>query len=547
MPETDSRRAAARSLARGGLANLVGAGVTGLSTLLLTVVVARATSRADAGVFFSGTSIFLVVSSLGQLGTATGVVYFVVRARTTGQGDSTATVVRTALRPVLVVGVLAAIGVATAAPYLASLAAHAHRSDLRTYLWVLAAAIPLAGIETVWLAATRGTGAMRPTVMIEMIGRPLAQLVAVAVVAPTGSVVGTALAWATPYAGAALLSHRAWRRLAPTAPASRHLEGFWRFTAPRALTSVLQMLIQRLDIVLVGAIAGVAAAAVYTAATRLVVAGQFAVTAFTQATQPRLGAAITAGDRAGSREVYRLSTAWLVLLAWPLYLTLWVFGPTVLGIFGASYHAGFAVLSWLCVAMLLSTACGLADVVLSMGGRTSWNLTNAAVALAVNVGLDLWLIPGHGLEGAAIGWALAIVVRNLLAVGQVLASQRIHPMGAGVLAALSLSALAYGAIPLAVRVWWGAGVLPMVLAIAVGTTVWAALAWLGRRTLRLDVVLPRRRRDHNTGEAEDERSSDDLGRLDGGVTGRSRGGAVARPGRSASGEPTVSAAAGPPA
>ena len=114
-------------------------------------------------------------------------------------------------------------------------------------------------------------------------------------------------------------------------------------------------------------------------------------------------------------------------ISWPLYLLLIVFGGPLLRIFGASYSAGTSVLVLLALSMLVATGCGVVDVVLAMAGHTSWNLGNAVLALAVNIGLDVWLIPAHGVLGAAIGWAVAIVVRNLAALIQVGVSARPAP------------------------------------------------------------------------------------------------------------------------
>src|SRR6185437_6664762 len=69
-------------------------------------------------------------------------------------------------------------------------------------------------------------------------------------------------------------------------PVDASTGGFWRFTAPRALASVAQIVIQRLDIVLVAVMRGPAEAAVYTAATRFLVVGQLANAAISMAAQP---------------------------------------------------------------------------------------------------------------------------------------------------------------------------------------------------------------------------------------------------------------------
>ncbi len=72
----------------------------------------------------------------------------------------------------------------------------------------------------------------------------------------------------------------------------------------------------------------------------------------------------------------------------------------------------------------------MVDMVLNMAGRTSWNLINVLLAVGVNLGLDLRLIPTQGILGAAIGWAAAIVVTNSLAVTQIAVAMRLHPRDA---------------------------------------------------------------------------------------------------------------------
>jgi len=54
-----------------------------------------------------------------------------------------------------------------------------------------------------------------------------------------------------------------------------------------------------------------------------------------------------------------------------------------------------------------------------MAGGSGRSLLNNALALAVDLVLDILLIPSMGMLGAAIGWAAAIVVRNVLPLLQV--------------------------------------------------------------------------------------------------------------------------------
>ena len=150
---------------------------------------------------------------------------------------------------------------------------------------------------------------------------------------------------------------------------------FWTFTGPRSIASVAQLALQRVDVLLVASLAGLGAAATYAVAGRFVVLGQFANQGISQAVQPRLAEALAVRDRAEANRLYRTATGWLVLLTWPLYLLVMAYAPLYLG---HLRHRPIAtappIVVVLAAAMMLATGCGMVDIVLSMAGKTSWNL-----------------------------------------------------------------------------------------------------------------------------------------------------------------------------
>jgi O-antigen/teichoic acid export membrane protein len=481
--------AATRRAARGSLANLAGAAVSAAATFALTVVVTRGISRPAAGVFFTATSLFLLATSVGQLGSGSGLVYFLSRCRARGTQGLVAAYLRAALRPVLVSGV--AMGVATfvfAGP-IAGWILPGH-PEAATYLRVLAVFVPLVGVENVALAASRGMGTMRANVVVEQVCRPLLQLALVAAAVAFSGVAGLGWAWAAGYAPAAAAAWWWWRRNRPRADRSavahpRLAGDFWRFTAPRSLASVAQQAMQRLDIVLVGALAGAVPAAVYAAATRFVVLGQMGRNAVSLAVQPQLAVSLARSDRSATNVLYQTSTAWLMAVTWPVYLVLTTFGGPLLHVFGSGYRTGATVLVLLALSMLVATFCGDVDVMLIMAGRTSWSLINVATAFGVNLGLDLWLIPTHGVLGAAVGWAVAIAVKNLSALIQVALVMRLHPFGRMTLAVACVSVAGYGVVPLLTRLALGPSAAALAVALVLGSFVYAGGLWTFRRVLRL--------------------------------------------------------------
>ena len=486
-------------MARGGVVNVLGTSAGAAMTFAVTVVITRGLDREVAGVFFATTSAFIILVAVTQLGTNTGLVYFGSRARALRQVELIPVYLRTASWPVLGWSALVAGALALSAPLLGPRLVPDQPDLAVAAVRLLAPFLVVAAVENLVVSATRGLGTMRPTALLTMVLRPLAQLVLVAVAQALGGHSDVVLAWGGGYLASACVGvlwlRRLHRRagLPLTAPGRRHRE-FWRFTAPRAFLTVAQIAMQRLDIILVGVLAGAVPAAVYTAATRFVVAGQMGTQAVSLAAQPHFAHHLAIDDEAGVRRLYSVSNAWLVLLTWPLYVLIAVFAGTIMTVFGDGYQEGARVVLVLSGALMLASLLGMVEVVLEMSGRTTWTLVNTVIALAVQVGLDVWLIPRFGVFGAALGWAGAIVVRKVLALVQVMGAAGLRPLSLPSVLAASLAVVGVGAPALVAR-----AVRDDVVGLAVGGAVGAALFVGGaialRRPLHLeDLVLALRSR-----------------------------------------------------
>ena len=87
--------------------------------------------------------------------------------------------------------------------------------------------------------------------------------------------------------------------------------------------------------------------------------------------------------------------------------------------------------------VMLATACGMADVVLTAAGHTGSSLANLAAAVATTVVLDLLLIPSLGSLRAALGWREGTAVKNLLPLWHIHRRYGLRPFGTRSLAALT--------------------------------------------------------------------------------------------------------------
>lgn len=544
----DSGPARVADVRRGSQLNLVAAAVSAVATTGVTIAVTRHYPRPVAGAFFTAISIFLIVGAVAGLGTNVGLTYFIAQLRSLGQESKIPAIMRIAIWPVVVVSIAAAGVLAVVAAPLAHLILSGRGTqggvtpaDVARALRSLAVMLPFAGLLNAFLGASRGYGDMRPSAWVGQMGLTVVRLAAVMLAVTAGTAAIIAPLWALPYLPMAVLAWLWGRRISrdherpqvklPDVPpevaallalatpvpsgsgrpplaygrplatspvpgrrmarrriAQHTARGFWAFTTPRAIANTAQNILQQIDIVLVAGIRGPAEAAIYTAATRFLVLGQLGGMAINRASQTRFTELFTLGDRRGANTIYRVTTAWFVVLLWPMYLLAVIFGPEVLPIFGKHYQAGSLVVVILGLTMLLSTACGQVDMVLITSGRSSWSLVNGLLTVAVNVGVDLLLIPRYGITGAAIGWAVAIVVSNVMPLIQLALVLGLHPFGRGTFVACAVAALSFGVLPFAARLALGHGVAAIAVGAAAGSIAYAMALRRFRGILRLPAL-----------------------------------------------------------
>jgi O-antigen/teichoic acid export membrane protein len=490
-------------LARRGTASVFGAAFSAVFGVLLVLVVTNGFTPATAGTLFASTAAFLIVESVALLGTDTGLVKVLPTQLASGRAVDARRTIVVAGAPVLVLATCGGI-----AMYVSASAVAPHLSGGQTtetmaaMLRALAFLLPVAALHDLVVASTRGFGTMRPTVLVENIGRLGLQAMAVLVawLAGAGPVV-LALAWSAPYAlglvAGALWLRRLLARSDAVGEAPRSWQEvnheFWSYTAPRAVARVTQTALKRSDIVLVAALASPAEAALYTAATRFVVFGQMFVQAVQQALSPQLSTLFAQGETRAANSVFQAATLWSMLAAWPIYLVTAAWAPGLMTVFGDGYVKASDVVVILSLTMLLATACGPVDAVLLMAGRSWLSLANSTLTLIVNVVLNVLLIPVWGIRGAAVAWAVAIVVRNLLPLAQVHKQLSMWPL-TRMSGRVALGAVAcFGGAGVLGRVL-GLPVLAQVSLMLVALAAYASGVWVLRAPLGLEVFRAALRR-----------------------------------------------------
>lgn len=489
-----------RSAARGGSLNLAGFVASGVLGFVLAITITRGLGDDGAGVLFSAIAVFTILSNVMELGADTGMVRFVARLRELGRSADLRRTVWIAIVPVAVLSVAASVATFVWAPSIARLFAHDRPDEVTHVLRLIAPFLPFATVSTVALAGTRGFGTMVPYASIEGFAKPAIRPLAVLAMLAGGlAVAEVALAWSVPEAlgcaAALTILFRLLRRderHAETDQRPRSLRtlaaDFWAFSAPRSLGAAFQVTVIYLDLLILGHFRSAAEVGIYGAASRIVTVGTFALQAVRLAIAPHISAMLTRQDREGARALYQTATWWLMAISWPVFLALATFAPLVLGVFGPEFVAGQTALLILSLAMLVNLGTGNVSMVLLMGGKSGWQLLNQGVSLAANIALNLWLIPRHGMNGAAVAWGVAIAIDNLMAVAEVRFLFGIGPFGAGYAVVVAATLACFGVTGVAARLLFGATFGSFALYAVVSCVAFALVLKRWKGVLRLDLL-----------------------------------------------------------
>ncbi|MBD3348737.1 MAG: oligosaccharide flippase family protein [Candidatus Eisenbacteria bacterium] len=144
------------------------------------------------------------------------------------------------------------------------------------------------------------------------------------------------------------------------------------------------------------------------------------------------------------RSLYSSLTRTILLIVVPAFCWLTGFGDDLLRVFGDEFADGYIALVILGVGVVVRCTVGTVGTMLVMSGHQKFNAANIVIVTAMNVGLNIVLIPRYGLLGAAIATAVSVSLIDIVGLLEVRLLIKIHPYRRAFLKVLlaSLAALA---------------------------------------------------------------------------------------------------------
>jgi O-antigen/teichoic acid export membrane protein len=191
-----------------------------------------------------------------------------------------------------------------------------------------------------------------------------------------------------------------------------------RFSAPIAIYSLLNLLIMRMDVLLLGILgprAGVSMATIGIFVASVEIAGGMRKVrqAFDPMFTPIIARQSAVRDQAAMEKSFAQLGRWVLAAQLPLMGVLCLAGGIGLDIFGPGFDRGTMWVALLAVAHATSSFVGLAETVI-MIQRPKLNLINSGLTVLLQFCTSLLLIPWLGATGAALAMVLAYVTQGVL-------------------------------------------------------------------------------------------------------------------------------------
>ena len=418
---------AAGSAALVGFGNIAGNILKNVSGIMIS----RGFSSSLFGLYSSSFTVVTLIASIFQLGLDNAMIRYVAVYRNKQQANSLRGLMIFCTALSGVAGIVGALFLLFAAPYIA-LTIYG-KARLLPLLLLMAPMIPLLCMQTIWFSGLQGFKAFKWRVLSERFLPPIGLILLlgagivlhyhsgfVALATLTSTLIGTMF-------GLYFL-FRSVLRVAKPEPEQYQTREWVGFALPVFLSAITDILLDATDTLLqfFYRIAPVGLAE-YNASIKVSTFVSMPLVSLNAIFAPTIAELHAKGEREKLAEMFKVITKWTITFSLPIFLLAALLSRSILHIWGDDLSVGWPLLVALSAGQMINAATGSVGYMLIMTGHQRVTFLNTLVALIVNAVVGVILTPRYGVIGTAISTGLAEIVVNLMRLLQVVILLRMQP------------------------------------------------------------------------------------------------------------------------
>lgn len=179
------------------------------------------------------------------------------------------------------------------------------------------------------------------------------------------------------------------------------------------LVSGAHMVLSRTDILMLGALVDTEAAGIYAVASRIAMFVSFGLVSANAIVAPLIAQLYAEERRDRLQRMLRWVARATVIFGLPVVAVLALWGPEVLGLFGAAFPSGYVAMLILSGAQLVNCAAGSVGFLMTMTDHQDHAARIIGGSAILNVGLNFVFVSLWGMHGAAVATAVSTVTWNV--------------------------------------------------------------------------------------------------------------------------------------
>jgi O-antigen/teichoic acid export membrane protein len=193
-------------------------------------------------------------------------------------------------------------------------------------------------------------------------------------------------------------------------------KNWFRLSISLMVNAGMYLILGQLNILVIGILHGETEAGVFSAAVRLGALVTFMLTAVNMTASPLISESYAKSDLKAMQHICMVTGRIGFVFAALIFALFLVCGRWLLGLFGPEFTVAYPALLLISLGQLFNAYCGLNGTVATMTGRERAQTKILIVAAAINVFLNLLLIPLFGITGGAIASAASVMFWNVATV-----------------------------------------------------------------------------------------------------------------------------------
>lgn len=381
------------------------------------VVLARLLGADGAGIYYLALTVVTIASLLGKVGLDNALVRFTAANASNGHWGRVAALSRKGIRFSALISGLVTVAVIALSPWLSTTVFNEPR--LMWPLRLMALAIIPFSLLTLNSALLRGLKKIRDSTIVRAVAVPLISLPLLLILGRIWDVEGAVIAYLLANSVVWLFSISVWRRAVPY---PRNTEG--RFdtklliatSIPLFWIDMLNYAMSSSSTLFLGIWLDSEAVGIFGIALRTTLLMRFILESTNSIVAPKIAALYEKNDMGALGTLMRNVSISLAVVAAPLLILFFIAPHWILSMFGREFAGGAAALAILAAGQYVNVATGSVGQLLLMTGHEKVLRNNVIINAALNLALNLWLIPIYGLVGAAIANSATLAIKNLITV-----------------------------------------------------------------------------------------------------------------------------------